>query len=60
VPRLLAANLPLWLTADPLLPAAGVAGHGVAPATVIARAMQRAVDELLLPGFAHVGVHLRP
>jgi hypothetical protein len=60
VPRLLAANLPLWLTTDPLLPANGIAGHGVAPAAVITRAMQRAVDELLLPGFAHVGVHLRP
>jgi hypothetical protein len=56
VPRLLAANLPLWLTPDPLLPAAGVTGHGVAPAAVIEGAMRRAVDELLLPGFEHVGI----
>jgi len=58
VPRLLAANLPLWLAPDPLLPQGGVLGHGVAPAAAIERAMQRAVDQLLLPGFEHVGIRV--
>lgn len=58
VPRLLAANLPLWLTPDPLLPAAGIDGHGVQPQLAIEGAIQRAIDDILLPGFAHVGVRV--
>jgi hypothetical protein len=54
--RLLAANLPLWLDADPLLPVDGVRGHGAAHHLAIERAMKRAVREILLPGFELVGV----
>ena len=58
VPRLLAANLPLWLEPDPLIPRAGIAGHGQPPHAEVERAIQRAVAEILVPGFAHVGVHV--
>jgi hypothetical protein len=58
VPRLLAANVPLWLAADPVLPAAGIRGHGVQPQPAIEAAIQEAIQDILLPGFAHVGVPL--
>ena len=58
VPRLIAANLPLWLEPDPHIPPAGIAGHGQPPHREIERALRRAVTEILLPGFAHVGVPL--
>jgi len=56
VPRLLAANLPLWLEADPLLPIDGVSGHGAPDHATSERTMRAAVHDLLLPGFEHVGV----
>jgi hypothetical protein len=56
LPRLLAANVPLWLEPDPLLPAQGVRDHGAADHIVIERRMWGAVREILLPGFEHVGV----
>jgi hypothetical protein len=56
LPRLLAANLPLWLEADPLLPAEGVRDHGAADHISIDRCIRSAVREILLPGFEHVGV----
>ncbi|MEP7053081.1 MAG: hypothetical protein ABJB12_22135 [Pseudomonadota bacterium] len=58
VPRLLAANLPLWLEPDPAIPLAGIAGHGQPPHAEVERAMHRAVAEILLPGFEHVGVNI--
>ncbi len=56
IPRLLSANLPLWLEPDPFIPLAGIAGHGQPPHAEVERAIQHAVSELLLPGFAHVGL----
>lgn len=56
LPRLLAANVPLWLEPDPVLPACGVPGHGAADSTVVERAIQGAVREIILAGFEHVGV----
>jgi hypothetical protein len=55
----LAANVPLWLAPDPVLPAAGISGHGVQPQPAIEAAIQGAIHEILLPGFAHVGVLVR-
>jgi hypothetical protein len=52
VPSALPANVPLWLAPDPVLPAAGISGHGVKPQLAI----EGAIQEILLPGFAHVGV----
>ena len=59
VPRLLAANVPLWLAPDPVLPAEGISGHGVQPQLTIENAIRRAIQEILLPGFAHVRVPVR-
>lgn len=56
IPGLLSANLPLWLDPDPVIPREGIAGHGQPPHAEIERAVRRAVKELLLPGFRHVGV----
>ena len=53
---MLAANLPLWLEPDPFIPLAGIAGHGQPPHVEVECAMHRAVAEILLPGFALVGV----
>lgn len=56
LPRLLAANVPLWLSPDEFLPARGIAGHGVEPRASIDAAIRRAVRDIVLPGFEHVGV----
>lgn len=56
--RLLEANVPLWERADAFVPGEGVAGHGL-PSTEAARAaIGRALDEVVLPGFAYVGVDI--
>lgn len=56
LPRLLDANVPLWLSPDEFLPALGIVGHGVQPRAAIDAAIRRAVREIVLPGFEHVGV----
>jgi hypothetical protein len=56
LPYLLAANVPLWLAPDPFIPEAGIADHGQPARSVLNGAIVRAVRELVLPGFVHVGV----
>jgi hypothetical protein len=54
--RLLDANVPLWERPDAFLPAAGVPDHGQPSQAAIDDTVTRAVWELVLPGFAHVGI----
>lgn len=56
VPRLIEANLPLWLRPDPDLPVAGVTDHG-APSLGATRAtIEAALSQIVLPGFRYVGI----
>jgi hypothetical protein len=60
-PRLsgmLAANVPLWLRPDPWLAPDGVPGFGHPAHAVIRATIERAVAEVVVPGFAHVGLDL--
>ena len=59
VPRLLAANVPLWEQPDAFLPPGGVPDHGLPSHQAACRVAQDAVAELVLPGFQHVGVVVR-
>ena len=56
VPRLLAANVPLWEQVDAFLPLEGVPAHGLPSHASSCRVAQAAVTDLVLPGFLHVGV----
>lgn len=60
LPKLLEANAPGWERDDPFLPAAGVPAQGHLPSEVSRRVFLDAVAELILPGFAHVGVDVEP
>jgi hypothetical protein len=60
VPRLLAANVPLWERPDAFLPAEGVPAHGLPSHAACCRVAQAALTDLVLPGFRHVGVLVRP
>jgi hypothetical protein len=56
LPRLLDANVPLWLRPDPALDEDGVPSLGHPPLDVVRRAIRIAVREVLLPGFDYVGI----
>lgn len=56
LPGMLAANVPLWLRPDPCLPAAGVPGFGQPTHAEVCATIDRAVQEVVLPGFSHVGM----
>lgn len=56
LPGMLAANVPLWLRADPCLPPAGVPGFGQPGDAAVRATIERAVQEVVLPGFSHVGL----
>jgi hypothetical protein len=56
VPRLIDANVAHWRDRIAALPAAGVPGHAYPPRPEMLAAVDRAVAELVLPGFAHVGL----
>jgi hypothetical protein len=60
LPKLLEANAPGWERDDPSLPAEGVPAHGHLAAEVSRRVFVDAVADLVLPGFAHVGVDIGP
>jgi hypothetical protein len=60
LPRLLEANAPGWERDDPSLPPEGVPSHGHLPVAVSRRVFIDAVADLVLPGFAHVGVDTGP
>jgi hypothetical protein len=56
VPRLLAANVPLWELEDAFLPAEGVPDHGLPSHAENCRVARAAARELVIPGFRHVGI----
>lgn len=58
LPDMLAANLPLWLRADPWLPQDGVPGFGHPSRAAIGAAIERALAEVVVPGFAYVGLEV--
>jgi hypothetical protein len=60
LPRLIEANAPGWERDDPSLPPEGVPSHGHLPFDVSRRIFLDAVSDLVLPGFAHVGVDIGP
>lgn len=60
LPRLLEANAPGWERDDASLPAEGVPEQGHLPAAVSRRIFIDAISDLVLPGFAHVGVDIGP
>ena len=60
LPRLLEANAPGWERDDPSLPPEGVPSHGHLPVAVSRRVFVDAIADLVLPGFAHVGVDTGP
>lgn len=59
LPKLLAANAPGWEADDAALPAAGLPSHGHLAATDSRAVVHEALRDLVLPGFAHVGVDTR-
>jgi hypothetical protein len=60
LPRLLEANAPGWERDDASLPAEGVPEQGHLPVAVSRRVFLDAVADLVVPGFAHVGVDTGP
>lgn len=56
VPRLLAANVPLWEQEDAFLPREGVPAHGLPSHEQSCRTARAAALELVIPGFRHVGI----
>lgn len=59
---MLAANVPLWLRPDPFVPSEGLPAFGHPSHPVQCEAIRRAVEEVVIPGFAHVGLdvsHIR-
>ncbi len=53
---ILEANVPRWHTPDPDLPETGVHGHGLLSQQASVLAIDDAVEHVVIPGFAHVGI----
>jgi len=60
LPKLIEANAPGWERDDVALPPEGVPSHGHLPNAVSRQIFIDAVRDLVLPGFAHVGVDIGP
>jgi hypothetical protein len=60
LPRLLRANVPQWFREIVALPAVGVPDHGVLSRRTTRRVVLDAVDDVVLPGFAKVGIDVAP
>lgn len=60
LPKLIEANAPGWERDDPSLPPEGVPEQGHLPNAASRRVFIDAVADLVLPGFAHVGVDIGP
>jgi hypothetical protein len=60
LPKLLEANAPGWERDDPSLPPEGVPAQGHLSREASRRVFVDAVAELVLPGFAHVGIDVSP
>lgn len=56
LPGMLAANVPLWLRPDPFVPSEGLPAFGHPAHAAQCEAIRRAVAEVVVPGFAHVGL----
>jgi hypothetical protein len=56
LPRLLAANIPGWERGAAGLPEEGIPAHGHLDAASLRGVVHAAVRDLVIPGFAHVGV----
>lgn len=59
LPALLSANLPGWERADAVLPSEGIAAHGHLGASESREVVRAAVRDVVIPGFAHVGIDTR-
>jgi hypothetical protein len=59
VPRLLRANRTLWRRRIAELPEHGVPRHAYPPRAELLDAVDRAIRDVVVPGFAHVGVRAR-
>lgn len=57
-PRLIAAQRDAWHRRIAELPAAGFPGRGLPPAETTAAIIDAAIRDLVIPGFAHVGIDL--
>jgi hypothetical protein len=60
LPRLFEANAPSWEHVEPAMPLEGVPAQGQLPAAVSRAVYMTAIAELVIPGFAHVGVDVEP
>lgn len=60
LPKLLEANAPGWEREDSSLPREGVPAHGHLPFEISCGVFVEAVADLVIPGFAQVGVDTRP
>ena len=56
LPTLLRIGRDAWLDTAARLPADSVPGHGCPSGTVVRAVVEEALRELVLPGFAHVGI----
>jgi hypothetical protein len=55
-PRLIEANVAAWRARIAELPPYGFPDHGLPAAAAIAATIDAAVDQIIRPGFAHVGI----
>ena len=56
LPAMIDATLRSWLRTDRVIPRRGVPRHGVPSDAITRRIALAAVNDLVLPGFAHVGI----
>ena len=60
LPQMLRVNVAAWEQPENYLPGTALTAHGQPTAAASQRVLREAVTELLLPGFAHVGITLPP
>lgn len=60
LPRVLHANVSNWMSRLKTLPENGIPGHAYPSRSVLVESTLATVDTLILPGFSHVGVDIRP
>jgi len=60
LPEILEKQLGSWLGRISELPENGVMGHAYPPRSVLVEAVHGALDDMVLPGFDHVGVPTEP
>jgi hypothetical protein len=58
LPALLQANLPGWERDNVFIPTEGVPGHGHLSSAASKQVARDAIGDLVLPGFAHVGIDI--